>query len=46
MDDLDEHLLDQDAMNDAFSRSIGQDAYTTDADLERGITKKVTFSHR
>jgi len=37
MDDLDDHLLDQDEMNEMFSRPIGQDAYTTDADLENGI---------
>jgi hypothetical protein len=37
MDDLDDHLLDQEEMNDMFSRPIGQDVYTTDADLENGI---------
>jgi hypothetical protein len=37
MDDLDDELLDQSEMNDIFSRPIGQDAYTTDADLEAGI---------
>ncbi|CAF0954445.1 unnamed protein product [Rotaria sordida] len=37
MDDLDDHLLDQDEMNDMFSRPIGQDMYTTDADLENEL---------
>ncbi len=40
MDDLDDHLLDQEEMNDMFSRPIGQDVYTTDADLENGIRLK------
>lgn len=34
MDDLDDQLLDQDEMNDMFSRQIGQDVYLNDADLE------------
>ncbi|CAF1937586.1 unnamed protein product [Rotaria magnacalcarata] len=34
MDDLDDQLLDQEEMNDMFSRPIGQDTYMTDADLE------------
>ena len=42
MDDLDDHLLDQDEMNDMFSRPIGQDMYTTDADLENGLSGKLT----
>jgi len=37
MDDLDDQLLDQDEMNEMFSRPIGQDTYMTDADLENGI---------
>ena len=37
MDDLDDELLDQNEMNDIFSRPIGQDAYTNDADLEAGM---------
>ena len=36
MDDLDDQLLDQEEMNDMFSRPIGQDTYMTDADLESG----------
>ena len=43
MDDLDDQLLDQEEMNDMFSRPIGQDMYTTDADLESGTTKKNFF---
>ncbi len=43
MDDLDDHLLDQDEMNDMFSRPIGQETYMTDADLENGI-KNFFFS--
>jgi len=42
MDDLDDHLLDQEEMNDMFSRPIGQDVYTTDADLENGLKRKTT----
>lgn len=34
MDDLDDELLDQEEMNDMFSRPIGQDVYLNDADLE------------
>ncbi|CAF3642860.1 unnamed protein product [Rotaria sp. Silwood1] len=37
MDDLDDHLLDQDEMNEMFSRPIGQDTYMTDADLENEL---------
>ena len=37
MDDLDDQLLDQEEMNDMFSRPIGQDVYTNEADLEAGI---------
>jgi len=40
MDDLDDHLLDQEEMNDMFSRPIGQDTFMTDADLENGIRRK------
>ena len=36
MDDLDDQLLDQEEMNDMFSRPIGQDVYLNDADLESG----------
>lgn len=36
MDDLDDQLLDQEEMNDMFSRPIGQDSFMTDADLESG----------
>jgi hypothetical protein len=36
MDDLDDQLLDQEEMNDLFSRPIGQDTYMTDPDLENG----------
>jgi hypothetical protein len=36
MDDLDDHLLDQEEMNDMFSRPIGQDVYLNDGDLENG----------
>jgi hypothetical protein len=43
MDDLDDQLLDQEEMNDMFSRPIGQDMYTTDADLENGITNKILY---
>jgi hypothetical protein len=43
MDDLDDHLLDQDEMNEVFSRPIGQETYMTDADLENGI-KYLIFS--
>jgi hypothetical protein len=43
MDDLDDQLLDQDEMNEMFSRPIGQDTYMTDADLENGI-KTLVFS--
>ncbi len=43
MDDLDDQLLDQEEMNDMFSRPIGQDVYTTDADLENGIKKQRHF---
>ncbi len=42
MDELDDHIHDQDEMNDMFSRPIGQDTYTTDADLESG--RKIIFS--
>jgi hypothetical protein len=42
MDELDDHIRDQDEMNDMFSRPIGQDAYTTDADLESG--RKISFT--
>ena len=49
MDDLDDQLLDQEEMNDMFSRPIGQDTYMTDADLESGMKKKFilffTFSY-
>lgn len=41
MDDLDDNLLDQEEMNEMFSRPIGQDMYTTDADLESGMKYKV-----
>lgn len=34
MDDLDDQLLDQEEMNDMFSRPIGQDVSMSDADLE------------
>jgi len=34
MDDLDDQLLDQEEMNDMFSRPIGQDSMMNDADLE------------
>lgn len=37
MDDLHEQMDDQTQLDDAFSRPIGQDMYTTDADLESGI---------
>ena len=37
MDDIDDELLEQNEMNDIFSRPIGQDSYMTDADLENGI---------
>jgi hypothetical protein len=37
MDDLDDQLLDQEEMNDMFSRPIGQDTFMTDADLESGM---------
>lgn len=37
MDDLDDHMLDQDEMNEMFSRPMGQNTYMTDADLESGI---------
>ena len=40
MDDLDDQLLDQEEMNDMFSRPIGQDMYMNDADLESGMKKK------
>ena len=40
MDDLDDQLLDQDEMNDMFSRPIGQDMYMTDADLESGKIRR------
>jgi hypothetical protein len=44
MDDLDDQLLDQEEMNDMFSRPIGQDTFMTDADLENGIRKnKIDF---
>jgi hypothetical protein len=36
MDDLDDQLLDQEEMNDLFSRPIGQESSMTDADLENG----------
>ena len=36
MDDLDDQLLDQEEMNDMFSRPIGQDVSMSDADLESG----------
>ena len=41
MDDLDDQLLDHEEMNDMFSRSIGQDMYMTDADLENGMKNKL-----
>jgi len=45
MDDLDDQLLDQEEMNDMFSRPIGQDTFMTDADLENGmIIKMFLFS--
>jgi hypothetical protein len=45
MDDLDDQLLDQEEMNDMFSRPIGQDTFMTDADLENGmIIKRFLFS--
>ncbi|CAF0989770.1 unnamed protein product [Adineta ricciae] len=37
MDELDDQLLDQEEMNDMFSRPIGQDTYMTDADLENEL---------
>jgi len=37
MDDLDDQLLDQEEMNDMFSRPIGQDTFMTDADLENEL---------
>lgn len=40
MDDLDDQLLDQEEMNDMFSRPIGQDMYMNDADLESGMGPK------
>jgi len=44
MDDLDDQLLDQEEMNDMFSRPIGQDTFMTDADLENGmIIKRFLF---
>ena len=36
MDDLDDQLLDQEEMNDLFSRPIGQNSYMTDDDLQKG----------
>jgi hypothetical protein len=45
MDDLDDQLLDQEEMNDMFSRPIGQDTFMTDADLENGmLIKRFLFS--
>ena len=43
MDDLDDQLLDQEEMNDMFSRPIGQDTYLNDADLESGL-QTIEFS--
>ncbi|CAF2671120.1 unnamed protein product [Rotaria sp. Silwood2] len=37
MDDLDDQILDQDEMNEMFSRPIGQDSYIADADLENEL---------
>ncbi|UJR08159.1 hypothetical protein I4U23_012433 [Adineta vaga] len=37
MDDLDDQLLDQEDMNEMFSRPIGQDTCMTDADLENEL---------
>ncbi|CAF0831035.1 unnamed protein product [Rotaria sordida] len=42
MDDLDDQLLDQDEMNDTFSRTLGQDTYITDADLENELADLAT----
>lgn len=39
MDDLDDHMLDQNEMNDVFSRPLGQDTAMSDADLESGKNK-------
>lgn len=39
MDDLDDHMLDQNEMNDVFSRPLGQDTAMSDADLESGKDK-------
>ena len=36
MDDLDDQMFEQNEMNDAFSRPIGQDTSISDADLESG----------
>lgn len=41
MDDIDDQLLDQEEMNDMFSRPMGQDVYLNDADLESGISIKL-----
>jgi hypothetical protein len=43
MDDLDDQLLDQEEMNDMFSRPIGQDVYLNDADLESGLKTTIFF---
>jgi len=37
MDDLDDHLHDQDEMNEMFSRPIGQDTSMSDADFENEL---------
>lgn len=41
MDDLEDQMFEQNEMNDVFSRPLGQDAYTTDADLENGMTNSL-----
>lgn len=43
MDDLDDQMLEQNEMNDVFSRPIGQDTSISDADLENGRREKHRF---
>ncbi len=43
MADLDDHIQDQDEMNNVFSRPMGQDAYLNDADLESGRKRSFLF---